>query len=132
MTNGPRSRRFRDVVTVFAVLFCSLSLAPADPASPREVAAAMPRNLLTKHEDEKFENQTVYISGQAFIRCKFIACTLVLRESAYHLQGCTFERCNWHIDCLVTWGSESMLREIKALVNLMEEAQQNQLPQRKP
>ena len=35
--------------------------------------------LLTKHEGETFQNQTVYISGQAFIRCKFIACTLVLR-----------------------------------------------------
>ena len=35
--------------------------------------------LLTKHEGVTFQNQTVYISGQAFIRCKFVACTLVLR-----------------------------------------------------
>ena len=41
--------------------------------------------LLTKHEGEAFHNQTVYISGQAFIRCKFIACTLILRETLYHL-----------------------------------------------
>ena len=54
--------------------------------------------LLTKHEGETFTNTTVYISGQAFIRCTFVACTLVLRESVYHLEGCTFERCNWHVD----------------------------------
>src|SRR5204863_8908397 len=54
--------------------------------------------LLTKHEGETFRNQTVYISGQAFIRCNFVACTLVLRETVYHLEGCTFERCNWHVD----------------------------------
>ena len=36
--------------------------------------------LLTKHEGETFSNQTVYISGQAFIRCTFVGCTLVLRE----------------------------------------------------
>jgi len=84
--------------------------------------------LLTKHDGETFQNQTVYISGQAFIRCKFIACTLILRESIYHLEGCSFERCNWHVDWVLMWGSPESLREIKALVNLMEQAQQTQLP----
>jgi hypothetical protein len=85
--------------------------------------------LLTKHEGETFQNQTVYISGQAFIRCKFVACTLVLRETIYHLEGCTFERCNWHVDWVLMWGSPESLREIKALVSLMETAQAQQLPQ---
>lgn len=79
--------------------------------------------LLTKHEGEAFHNQTVYISGQAFIRCKFIACTLILRETLYHLQECTFERCNWHVDWVLMWGSPESLREIKALVSLIEQAQ---------
>src|ERR1700683_4246440 len=79
--------------------------------------------LLTKHEGETFINQTVYISGQAFIRCNFTACTLVLRETLYHLDGCTFERCNWHVDWVLMWGSPESLREIKALVGLIEQAQ---------
>jgi len=79
--------------------------------------------LLTKHEGETFQNQTVYISGQAFIRCNFVACTLILRETLYHLQECTFERCNWHVDWVLMWGSPESLREIKALVNLIEQAQ---------
>ena len=83
--------------------------------------------LLTKHEGETFQYQTVYISGQAFIRCNFVACTLVLRETVYHLQECTFERCNWHVDWVLMWGSAESLREIKALVNLIEQSQQ-QLP----
>ena len=112
--------------------FCALTLlsilliGPVKSAPPQE--ASEPTNLLTKHEDETFKNQTVYISGQAFIRCKFVACTLVLRESVYHLEGCTFERCNWHIDCLIGWGSDRMLNEIKALVTLIEEAQKQQKP----
>src|SRR5665213_942022 len=85
------------------------------------------RMLLTKHEGEIFHNQTVYISGQAFIKCKFVACTLILRETLYHLQECTFERCNWHVDWVLMWGSPESLREIKALVNLIEQAQ-SQLP----
>ena len=84
--------------------------------------------LLTKHENEEFRNQTIYISGQAFIRCTFVACTLVLRETVYHLEGCTFERCNWHVDWVLMWGSPESLREIKALVNMIEQAQQQQLP----
>ena len=80
--------------------------------------------LLTKHEGETFLNQTVYISGQAFIRCQFVACTLVLRETVYHLEGCSFERCNWHVDWVLMWGSPESVREIKALVGMIEQAQQ--------
>src|SRR6476619_7756578 len=85
--------------------------------------------LLTKHEGETFQNQTVYISGQAFIRCNFVACTLILRETVYHLQNCTFERCNWHVDWVLMWGSPESLREIKALVGLIEQAQAQQAQQ---
>lgn len=84
--------------------------------------------LLTKHEGETFLNQTVYISGQAFVRCNFIACTLVLRETVYYLEGCSFERCNWHVDWVLMWGSPESIREIKALTQLIEQAQQTQLP----
>ncbi len=84
--------------------------------------------LLTKHENQTFQNQTLYISGQAFVRCTFIGCTLVLRETVYYLEGCTFERCNWHVDWVLMWGSPESIREIKALVNLIEQAQQKQLP----
>ncbi len=85
--------------------------------------------LLTKQEGETFSNQTVYISGQAFIRCTFVGCTLVLRETVYHLEGCTFERCNWHVDWVLLWGSPESLREIKALVTMIEKAQEQHVNQ---
>ena len=85
--------------------------------------------LLTKHEGETFQNQTVYISGQAFVRCQFVACTLVLRETVYHLEGCTFERCNWHVDWVLMWGSPESVREIKALVGMIEQSQIQQAQQ---
>ena len=80
--------------------------------------------LLTKHEGETFTNTTVYISGQAFIRCTFVGCTLVLRETVYHLEACTFDRCNWHVDVVLLWGSPESLKEVKALVSLVEQGQQ--------
>jgi hypothetical protein len=84
--------------------------------------------LLTKHEGVTFKDQTIYISGQAFVRCHFIGCTLVLRETVRYLEGCTFERCNWHVDWVLMWGSPESLQEIKALVTLIERAQQSQMP----
>ena len=84
--------------------------------------------LLTKHENESFVNQTVYISGQAFINCSFTACTLVLRETIYHLERCTFERCNWHVDWVLMWGSPESIREIKALVSMIEQSQAQAQP----
>jgi hypothetical protein len=83
--------------------------------------------LITKHEGVTFQNQTIYISGQAFVRCSFVACTLILRETIYHLETCSFERCNWHVDWVLMWGSPESLREIKALVSLIENAQKNQI-----
>jgi hypothetical protein len=77
--------------------------------------------LLTKHEDQTFTGQTIYISGQAFIRCNFIACTLVLRETVYHMEDCSFDRCNWHIDTVLLWGSPESVREMRAVVTLLEQ-----------
>src|SRR5437667_2400816 len=79
--------------------------------------------LLTKHEGETFTNQVVYISGQAFVRCKFIGCTLILRQEPYHLEGCVFDRCNWHVDRILIWGNPESLQEFKALIALIEQGQ---------
>jgi hypothetical protein len=80
--------------------------------------------LLTKHEGVTFQNQTIYISGQAFVRCTFTACTLVLRETVYYLEGCTFDRCNWHVDRVLMWGSPESVQEVKALISMIESVQQ--------
>ena len=84
--------------------------------------------LLTKHEGETFTNQTVYISGQAFVRCNFVACTLVLRETVYYMEGCSFDRCNWHLDCVLPWGSPETLNAVQVVMNLVRQGQENLPP----
>ncbi|MGF1634347.1 MAG: hypothetical protein ACFCVE_10900 [Phycisphaerae bacterium] len=85
--------------------------------------------ILTKHESRTFENQTVYLAGQAFVRCVFRGCTLVLKQSPYHLEGCSFDRCNWHVDWMLLWGSPESLRDVKSLVAMIEAAQADLPPQ---
>jgi hypothetical protein len=82
--------------------------------------------LMTKHEGLTFQNQTIYISGQAFVRCNFVGCTLVFRETVYYLEGCSFDRCNWHVDRVLMWGSPESIAEVKALVTLIEGVQKQQ------
>ena len=48
----------------------------------------------------------------------------MLRETLYHLDKCSFERCNWHVDWVFMWGSPESIREIKSLVSMIESAQQ--------
>jgi hypothetical protein len=81
--------------------------------------------LLTKHEGATFTNETVYISGQAFVRCNFVACTLVLRETVYYMEGCSFDRCNWHLDCVLPWGSPEALNAAQVVMNLIRQGQEN-------
>jgi len=83
--------------------------------------------LLTKFDGVTFQNQAVYISGQAFVNCTFTGCTLILREAVYHMDKCTFERCNWHIDRVLMWGNAESLREVKTLVTMIEQALEQHL-----
>ena len=55
------------------------------------------------HENQSYEDCTVYLSGNAYYGCRFIRCTLVVRDCGVPaLVGCYFECCNWHIDMLVS------------------------------
>jgi hypothetical protein len=85
--------------------------------------------LLTKHDGQTFQNQAIYLSGQAFINCTFQQCTLILRDTVYHIDRCTFERCNWHIDKLLMWGNAEGIAELKTLTTMMETALQQQQAQ---
>lgn len=80
--------------------------------------------LLTKHEGVMFENETVFVSGQAFVRCNFVACTLVLRETMYHMDACSFDRCNWHVDMLLLWANPGGVNALKALTLLLDQGLQ--------
>ena len=54
------------------------------------------------HKDTVFEDQVVYLSGHAYSKCTFRRCTLVVRDQpSVHLDSCSFDGCNWHLDLLV-------------------------------
>ena len=59
------------------------------------------RRLLA-HQGVAFEDQTVYVAGNAYINCVFKLCTLVVRHlSVIVITGCEFHGCVWHLDVVV-------------------------------
>jgi hypothetical protein len=56
---------------------------------------------LILHRDVVYEDDTVYLNGQAYENCRFAKCTLVIRDGPLNLSSCSFEDCVWHIDTLL-------------------------------
>jgi hypothetical protein len=79
--------------------------------------------MLTKFEGAKFEGQTVYLTGQAFIRCEFQRCTLVYAGNAFHLESCSIIECNLDLRCILMWGAEANTAEVDQLVQFFKGAQ---------
>ncbi len=59
--------------------------------------------ILLSHNEAIFEDQTVYLTGHAYIGCTFRRCTLVMRSAGdVILNSCHFEACVWHLDLLIS------------------------------
>lgn len=59
-------------------------------------------NLLLRHDNVVFQDQTVYTTGNAYIGCIFRRCMMVavgLGNAAF--ERCNFEACAWHINVIV-------------------------------
>ena len=82
-----------------------------------------PRQLvLVKHEKTTFEDQTVYLTGHAFIDCRFLRCTVVNAGTPYHVEGCTFEACNFRIECSVLWGDVASREGLRRFMDMLDAA----------
>lgn len=56
------------------------------------------------HYDELFERKSIYLTGQSFIRCRFCACTLIIKDMSLLglFDGCSFENCVWHLNMTIS------------------------------
>lgn len=77
---------------------------------------------LTKIEDIAFVAQTVTMSGNAFRRCSFSRCTLIVRDLPFILEGCRFENCNWRIECDILWGEPNIRSRLRQILDLIDGA----------
>ncbi len=59
-------------------------------------------NVVLKHEDRVFEDQTVYATGNAYHGCVFRRCVLVAASAGNMVfDQCSFETCAWHLNFVV-------------------------------
>jgi hypothetical protein len=59
------------------------------------------------HENKTFSEETVYLSGGAFMGCTFDRCTLVVHDFEFVFSNCKAKACIWHLNLVVhdhrTW-----------------------------
>lgn len=65
---------------------------------------------LMRRENVRFQDQTVYMAGHAFVNCVFDHCTIVVREATGVLENCSFNNCVWHLDLFI--GDRERFRQL--------------------
>src|SRR5436309_1759709 len=87
---------------------------PAAPATPSGIG-------LLVRENTTFTDDTLYLSGHAYVNCKFLRCTLIIRPGLSHIAKCHFDSCVWHIDAVIhDQTSLALLRD--RLIPIMEKS----------
>ncbi len=56
---------------------------------------------LLLHKDATFEDEVVYATGHAFVRCAFDRCTVVMAGFPFSFDTCTFDTCVWHLNIVI-------------------------------
>jgi len=72
--------------------------------------------MLHTRQDEVIENQSVFLDGVRFVRCRFVGCTLIYEcRDDVDFQDCTFEECSWTF-------SDAAIRMLNFLSTVYQEA----------
>jgi hypothetical protein len=77
---------------------------------------------LTRHEDEVFVSQTIYLSGHAYIRCRFDRCTFVVTNMPFILAHNQLAGCNWHIEYDILWNDPNTRSNLRRLIDAIDGA----------
>jgi hypothetical protein len=77
---------------------------------------------LTRHEDEEFVSQTIYLSGHAYLRCRFDRCTFVVTNVPFVLAGNHIIGCNWRIEYDILWGDPTTRSNLRRLLDAIDGA----------
>lgn len=75
---------------------------------------------LTKHENETFTSETVFVSGHAFINCTFINCTLIVTNTPVVFDNNRFENCNWRVEWDILWGDPGTRVGLRTLLDAID------------
>jgi hypothetical protein len=55
--------------------------------------------LLTTHRDIEYADDIVYATGNSYIGCSFLRCTIVVTEVGFcSFHGCSFVCVSWHLN----------------------------------
>ncbi len=69
---------------------------------PDQSSQPVPPVHLLRHDGVIFEDQTVYLTGNAYFNCEFKRCAFVVVGTPFSvLNGCKLEGCIWHLNVVL-------------------------------
>lgn len=77
---------------------------------------------LTRHDEEKFVSETVFVSGHAFFNCSFERCTLVVTNTPVVFENNKFDTCNWRVEWDLLWGDPGSRVGLRTLLDAIDGA----------
>ena len=77
---------------------------------------------LTPLADEEFVSQSIYLSGHAYLRCKFERCTFVVTNVPFVLAENRIAGCNWRIEYDVLCGDPNTRSNLRRLLDAIDGA----------
>jgi len=69
---------------------------------------------MLRHDDTVFEDQILYVTGNAYFGCEFHRCTMIFRGFPCAFDTCEFRGCIWHVDCL--FHDQEQLKQFREVV----------------
>ena len=76
--------------------------------------------ILVEHEKETFKSQTVWLSGHAYIGCKFSKCTVVVSSPHFMVKVCNFVACTWRFEYDLLEGDITARKRLRQLLDLID------------
>lgn len=55
-------------------------------------------SVLLPHDGASFDDQVVFLTGNAYRNCAFNRCTMVIKGFPFQLDACSISGCIWHLD----------------------------------
>lgn len=57
--------------------------------------------ILLLHTNAVFEDETLYLSGNAYTGCTFRRCMFIVGDIPFSMSGCGFDTCVWRLEMTV-------------------------------
>ena len=77
----------------------------------------MDNNLYPLHMDQVFDSVAIYLSGHAYVGCRFLRCSVIVTNAGFYANDCEFLDCNFHLNYDLVSGDDFSLDKLQEILD---------------